>query len=209
MLAAISLPLAIPLIGGLAAISAIRFRCNPFFVQGRAGIDEEPFRVTKIRSLPEDFPEVGKHDLDDRVICRWGQFLRDSHLDELPQVLNVLDGSMSLVGPRPMIPSVLDELSSRDRTARARVKPGLTGPWQVSSAGGGALQDCAWLDGRYVENGSMALDIRLLAMTASTIMGGTPRTPDELVDRFGWRSLQVVGLSADAVAATDPELAAG
>jgi lipopolysaccharide/colanic/teichoic acid biosynthesis glycosyltransferase len=115
---------------------------------------------------------------------------------------------MSLVGPRPMIPSVLDELSSRDRMARARVKPGLTGPWQVSSAGGGALQDCAWLDGRYVENGSMAVDIRLLAMTASAILGETPPTPDELVDRLGWRSPQVIRLPVDTVATMGPELEA-
>ena len=144
--AAAALPLAVPLIAGVALVSAVRFGGNPFFVQERVGRNNKTFRVTKIRSLPKSFPRVGRHQFDHDSVCRWGKFLRDTHIDELPQLFNVLNGSMSMVGPRPMISEVLDELPREERRARSLVRPGLTGVWQVSTAGGRPLQECPELD---------------------------------------------------------------
>ena len=183
----VTLPIVVPLIATLGAVSAIRFRCQPFFVQERYGVDEETLRVIKIRSLPRDFnSSLGKQHLDESEFCRWTTVLRKSHLDELPQVFNVLGGSMSLVGPRPMIKEVVEELTPEDRAIRARVKTGMTGPWQVSAAGTKPLHECPGLDKGYVAHASFRSDLKLLALTALPALGRTGPEPEELTERLGW-----------------------
>ena len=187
LLGIVSLPIVIPLTAVLSCVSAIRFRCNPFFVQARLGVDETVFKVVKIRSLPADFDERrGKHELDDHTFEGWSAFLRDSHLDELPQFWNVLNGSMSLVGPRPMIDEVVVELEPQDRANRARVKPGLTGPWQVSTMGLAPLHDHPELDNLYVERASWSSDVRILALTFWTMLGRKPVESSSLVKTLRW-----------------------
>ncbi len=182
-----TLPITVPLTLALSLVSAIRFRCNPFFVQQRRGVGEEPFRVVKIRSLPKHFHgNRGKHELDDHDFEGWSGFLRNSHLDELPQVLNIIGGSMSIVGPRPMIDEVVDTLEPADRQKRALVKPGLTGPWQISTMGAVALHDHPELDNRYVDNATLAADLRIIAITAATVFGRKPMEPDELAAKLRW-----------------------
>jgi hypothetical protein len=114
--ALVSLVRAVVLTFIAASISLAVFRANPFFFQERRGLNEKRFNVVKIRSVPKAHPDrLGKHDLNEDEHPRWTSFLRNSHLDELPQVLNILGGSMSIVGPRPMIDQVLDELTPEDR----------------------------------------------------------------------------------------------
>jgi lipopolysaccharide/colanic/teichoic acid biosynthesis glycosyltransferase len=101
----------------------------------------------------------------DPRITRVGRFLRKSSLDELPQLVNVLRGDMSLVGPRPIVPSELDELYGTCREHYLAVQPGLTGLWQVSGRSTVVGPDRAVLDCSYVENWTLRGDVSLIART--------------------------------------------
>ncbi len=182
-----SLPVALPLTGLLSAVSLVAFRANPIFRQQRRGVDEAEFTVMKIRSLPTSFPERhGKHHIADHEFTGWSDFLRRSHLDELPQVFNIIGGSMSIVGPRPMIDEVVEELEPIDRKTRATVKPGLTGPWQISTMGSVALHDHPELDNHYVERASFRSDLRIMWLTFLGTLGKKPLEPDALIAQLGW-----------------------
>ena len=101
--------------------------------------------------------------------------MRSSHLDELPQIFNVIGGSLSLVGPRPMIDEVLDRLEPHDRALRSTVRPGMTGAWQISTMGCKALDACPELDRAYVEHATWRTDAWVLWRTALTAVGGRAR----------------------------------
>ena len=171
----------------MATISAAVFRCNPFFNQKRRGLNEEEFSVIKIRSLPKNFAQnCGKHELTGHEMAGWSSFIRRTHLDELPQVLNILDGSMSVVGPRPMIDEVVALLEPQDRQTRATIRPGLTGAWQVSTMGAVALHEHPELDNQYVEKATFLTDVRLMLVTAGTVIGRKPPTPEALSKLLRW-----------------------
>ena len=102
-----------------------------FFVQMRVGECGRPFRIIKFRSMRADAPVVPTHLLPEDFIEPWGKFLRRSKMDELPQMLNVLFGDMSLVGPRPCLPTQLDLIKARDKAGILDVRPGMTGPAQL------------------------------------------------------------------------------
>jgi len=181
------LPVVVVLTVLLSAVSAIVFRCNPFFVQSRRGVHENEFRLVKIRSLPKTFHHrQGKHDMHHHELGWWSNFLRKSHLDELPQVLNIIAGSMSVVGPRPMIDEVVDTLEPDDRIIRSMVRPGLTGPWQISTMGTESLHDHPELDNQYVEKASLASDIRIILITGAAVFGKKSLEPSRLEERLGW-----------------------
>jgi len=105
----------------------------------------------------------------DPRVTRLGQFLRSFSLDELPQLFNVLGGSMSLVGPRPHLASELAQMPS-EASRRSLVTPGLTGLWQVSGRSDLEGDDAIRLDLRYVENWSLSLDLQILWKTISAVM---------------------------------------
>ena len=163
----------LPIILVMATISAVMFRSSPFFVQQRVGLNGESIRCIKIRSLPACTPAyLDKNALNDH--CEptgWCGFLRRFHLDELPQFWHVVGGSMSLVGPRPMIESIIDEIPHRMALVRQSIRPGITGPWQVSVDGAHSLLDCLDYDETYVHRASFVLDIKLLALTAAQTVG--------------------------------------
>jgi lipopolysaccharide/colanic/teichoic acid biosynthesis glycosyltransferase len=101
-----------------------------------------------------------------------GSFLRRSSLDELPQLINVVKGHMSLVGPRPPLPEEVEEYTP-DIKRRLLVKPGLTGLWQVSGRSDLPWDEAVRLDLGYVDNWSMSLDLTILARTGSAVVRGT------------------------------------
>lgn len=107
----------------------------------------------------------------DPRVTRVGSLLRRYSLDELPQLFNVLGGSMSLVGPRPPLPREVAEYGD-DLRRRLLVKPGLTGLWQVSGRSDLDLEESTRLDLQYVENWSPAFDVMILAKTAQAVFGG-------------------------------------
>ena len=155
------------------------------FRQPRAGLDGRTFMCWKFRTMldgsdaqrPQLRDEANLDGAifkmqDDPRVTRVGRLLRRYSLDELPQLLMVLDGAMSLVGPRP---HPLDDVERYDDTARRRlaVKPGMTGLWQVSGRSDLDWDEGVLLDLHYVENWSLALDLVLLARTASAVLRGT------------------------------------
>jgi lipopolysaccharide/colanic/teichoic acid biosynthesis glycosyltransferase len=131
---AVAVPLAIvaaPVCVLLLAIVAVESPGSPLLAQQRVGRGQRTFRMLKIRTMQRDTPQVGSHDVGRASITRVGAVLRRLKLDELPQLLNVIGGSMSLVGPRPCLPSQSVLIAERERRGVFALKPGVTGPAQL------------------------------------------------------------------------------
>jgi exopolysaccharide biosynthesis polyprenyl glycosylphosphotransferase len=145
-----------------------------FFVQERIGRDGRPFRMYKFRTmhhhLSGDAPTPRSH--DDPRITAIGRWLRRFSLDELPQFLNVLGGSMSVVGPRPEMRFIVEQYGPLDRE-RLRVKPGITGLWQISYARELAIHQNLDYDLYYIEHQSLLLDLVIIALTGFAVVKGT------------------------------------
>lgn len=181
-------PVALPLVLGLAMAVAIDGGA-PFFWQARVGRGGRNFQMLKLRSMrvhaeraltellmsdPAAALEWRTHQKlrNDPRITRVGRWLRRSSLDELPQLWNVLRGEMSLVGPRPMLPcqSVL-----YPGTAYFRVRPGITGPWQVFARNAKGFADRAKFDTAYVQEIRLHRDLALICCTFGAVARGTGR----------------------------------
>lgn len=153
------------------------------FMQERVGMEGKPFRMLKFRSMVVDAEQrlveiqhrnEGNGVLfkirNDPRITRVGSFIRKYSLDELPQLFNIFNGSMSLVGPRPPLPREV-EVYEHDVRRRLLVKPGLTGLWQVSGRSNLSWQDSVRLDLYYVENWSLAGDLVIILRTVRAVFG--------------------------------------
>lgn len=105
---------------------------QPIFIQYRVGKNDKPFRLLKFRTMSLETESVASHKVDSSKVTRLGRFLRQRKLDELPQLINVLLGSMSLVGPRPCLYSQIDVIESRSLVGLIDYKPGITGLSQIS-----------------------------------------------------------------------------
>jgi lipopolysaccharide/colanic/teichoic acid biosynthesis glycosyltransferase len=180
----------LPLIACLAAIIRLDSPGPVFFRQERLGRDGIPFRMWKFRSMYHGSDE-GRHraaasawfaaqptadgykTLADPRITRAGRFLRRTSLDELPQLFNVVRGEMSLVGPRPGIAYELNHYLTW-YFERQRVKPGMTGLWQISGRDRVSAQEMMALDVRYVREHTLWLDFKILALTLPALMGRFP-----------------------------------
>ncbi len=142
------------------------------FRQERAGINGKPFVFLKFRTMRTDADPYGaspKSGSDPRL-TGIGRFLREYSLDELPQLVNILKGEMSMVGPRPLYVSQIAEWNERQRR-RLEVKPGLTGLAQVSGRGELTVEEKLELDVRYVETASFGLDCRIILATVCQVFG--------------------------------------
>jgi lipopolysaccharide/colanic/teichoic acid biosynthesis glycosyltransferase len=169
--------LALPLILLLSLGSAVAFGAWPIFVQPRVGREGRLFRCLKIRSLPVSAPpSADRHELAAVRNCPFGRFLRTSHLDELPQLLLVPLGTMSLVGPRPAIPELLEHFHEEAFADRCAIRPGCTGLWQVSDAGEGPIYGAPEYDQCYLRDYSLRLDVEILARTVGLMLRGARPT---------------------------------
>lgn len=169
----------------VSLVSAVVFRARPLFVQERVGLGGKPFKVVKVRSLPTSWrADEGKHELQQRQMPKVSNLIRGTHLDEVPQVINVLLGQMSFVGPRPMITGVLALLPSEIARARAQVRPGITGAWQISTMGGAPLHECPGPDIAYVEHASARGDIWLIWHTVAAHLWGEGLEPNAVALRL-------------------------
>jgi exopolysaccharide biosynthesis polyprenyl glycosylphosphotransferase len=177
------LMLALPLLG-LALLIRSTSRGPALFHQTRVGRRGREFRVVKFRTMVEGAEGlkealIASNELDgvlfkmrnDPRITRVGTFLRRYSLDELPQLLNVVRGEMSLVGPRPPLPEEVAQYGA-DVRRRLVVKPGMTGLWQVSGRSDLTWEESVRLDLRYVENWSLILDLQILWKTWSVVIRG-------------------------------------
>ncbi len=145
-----------------------------FFTQKRVGIHKTHFPILKFRTMRIDTPsDVPTHLLEnpDQWITRVGKFLRRTSLDELPQVFNILVGQMSVVGPRPALWNQFDLIAERDKYGANDVLPGLTGWAQISGRDELEIPEKAKLDGYYVQNLSLAMDVKCIFGTVSAVIG--------------------------------------
>ncbi|MFN6977449.1 MAG: sugar transferase [Gemmobacter sp.] len=179
-------PIVVPVIAVLAALVALDGG-RPFYVQDRVGRNGRHFRLWKLRTMVVDADARMEAHLasdpaarrewdekqklqDDPRITRVGHLLRKTSLDELPQLLNVLKGDMSLVGPRPMM---VAQQMLYPSTAYFTVRPGITGYWQTSDRNRTTFAARAQFDGAYVADLSLPTDIAVLLRTVSVVIRGT------------------------------------
>ena len=163
----------LPVILVIAVGSALTLRAWPFFVQERIGRDGQTFRFLKIRTLPTATnPYADKYSLAELDIPRFTRLLRALHLDELPQLLLVVLGRMSLVGPRPEMPTLHAALPPGFAQARSRVRPGCTGLWQVGVDCDGLIGEAPEYDAYYVAHRSQRLDLWILWQTVRKVVSG-------------------------------------
>lgn len=149
----------------LIVLGAVKMKGNPFFTQLRPGKDEKIFKLIKFRSMTCETDEEGNLLPDAQRMTRYGQLLRASSLDELPELLNILKGDMALVGPRPQL--VRDMVfMTEDQRRRHRIRPGLTGLAQVSGRNNITWEQKLQYDLTYLDSGiTLFGDIKILLMT--------------------------------------------
>jgi lipopolysaccharide/colanic/teichoic acid biosynthesis glycosyltransferase len=175
VVSAVLLALSAPVL--LAAAIAIRLESagHPIYRQRRAGQDGRPFDVIKLRTMVDGAEHTGAGlavNENDSRITRVGAFLRRTSLDELPNLLNVLRGDMSLIGPRPTLPAQVEQYTARQRE-RLRIKPGMTGWAQVNGRASLPWSERIELDLFYIEHRSLVLDARILWRTFTMVLGGS------------------------------------
>jgi len=135
-----------------------------FFLQERIGYQNRPFKIIKFKTMRDLRDTNGELLPDAQRLTRWGNFLRKTSIDELPQIINILKGDMRLVGPRPLLPEYLP-LYSKRQLKRHEVKPGITGWAQINGRDALSWQEKFELDIWYVENRSFWLDVKILWLT--------------------------------------------
>lgn len=148
---------------------AIANRGKPFFTQRRPGRDGRIFTIIKFKTMNDRRDAGGNLLPDDKRLTAVGKFVRKTSLDELPQLLNVLKGDMSFVGPRPLLPEYLPLYNQRQRR-RHDVKPGITGWAQVNGRNAISWEQKFEYDVWYVENQSFLLDLKILLLTAKKVV---------------------------------------
>ena len=166
ILASILIILFSPLLGLIAILIRLHSRGPILFHQKRIGLHNVPFVMYKFRSMYIDVPEyAAKPDSpDDPRITPIGKWLRQTSLDELPQLFNVMKGEMSLVGPRPEMPFLAEQYKEWENM-RHIVRPGMTGLWQLGPHRYASIRDGIPLDLEYIENLSFWNDLKILVRT--------------------------------------------
>ncbi|HEX8572081.1 MAG TPA: sugar transferase [Allosphingosinicella sp.] len=158
-----------PLLLMVAAAVAIKLGRPVLFAQQRTGWKKRPFRILKFRSMLDARDPEGRPLPDEQRLTRFGSWLRAWSLDELPSLINILRGEMSLVGPRPLLPQY-DELYTPKQARRFEVRPGVTGWAQVNGRNAIGWSEKFAYDRWYVDHQSFALDLKILAITVARVL---------------------------------------
>lgn len=158
-----------PLLGMLTVIGAFEMKGNPFFTQERPGKDEKIFKLVKFRTMTNAKDKDGNLLSDADRLTRYGKFLRNTSLDELPELFNILKGDMSVIGPRPLLVKYLPRYNQHQHR-RHEVKPGLSGWAQVNGRNAISWEDKFNYDVEYVDNYSIVMDIKILFMTILNVL---------------------------------------
>lgn len=156
----------------LAVSLALRFAnkgAGVFFTQARPGKNGKIFRVVKFKTMTDERDPAGNLLPDAERTTKLGNFLRKTSLDELPQLFNIFKGDMSIVGPRPLLPEYLP-LYSREQSRRHEIRPGVTGWAQTHGRNAISWKKKFELDVWYVDNVSLALDLKILFLTALKVL---------------------------------------
>lgn len=157
-----------PVIFVVAFLIRLKLGTPILFTQMRPGLHGKVFKMVKFRSMLDLIDSKGRMLSDDMRLTTFGRFLRSTSLDELPGLLNVLKGDMSLVGPRPLLMEYLP-LYTLEQARRHEVRPGITGWAQVNGRNSISWEDKFRLDVWYVDNRSFWLDIKILFLTVKKV----------------------------------------
>jgi lipopolysaccharide/colanic/teichoic acid biosynthesis glycosyltransferase len=185
LIALLLLAILSPLILVTMILLAIANKGNIFFLQLRPGINSKPFKIIKFKTMRDDFDENGIPLPDEERLTKIGQFVRSASLDELLQLINVIKGDMSLVGPRPLLMQYLTRYSLEHE-----VKPGISGWAQVNGRNAISWEEKFRLDVEYVEKQSFFLDIKILWMTFLNVIQRKGISADGHVTMGEFKGLQ-------------------
>lgn len=172
---AASAPLWVPLVGVLAAINRVLNGPPVLFSQERAGLEGKPFSLLKFRTMINDadaYLDEDGHPTRDRI-TGFGKVMRRSSLDELPQLFNVLRGEMSLVGPRPVLPSWVEKFPRKEAHPRFSVRPGLTGLAQIAGRNTVPWTRRLALDAQWAEQPSTLNYVKIIVSTPAALLRPT------------------------------------
>ncbi len=161
----------IPCVALVALLVRLNLGRPVFFRQTRPGLNARPFELIKFRTMTERRDEQGNALPDEQRLTPFARLLRATSLDELPELINVLRGEMSLVGPRPLLMQYLPLYSAR-QARRHEVKPGLTGWAQINGRNALSWDEKLEMDVWYVEHRSLWLDVKILALTFWKVFSG-------------------------------------
>ena len=158
-----------PLLIPITVLLALANNGKPFFFQKRPGKNERIFNIVKFKTMTDEKDENGNLLPDEKRLTAVGKFVRKTSIDEIPQLINVLIGNMSLIGPRPLLPQYLPLYSERQRK-RHDVKPGITGWAQVNGRNAISWTKKFEYDVWYVENLSFGLDLKIIIRTIRKVV---------------------------------------
>lgn len=158
-----------PIILLTIVLLAIANKGQIFFLQLRPGLYGKPFKIIKFKTMKDSFDENGKPLPDQLRLTKVGQLIRSSSLDELLQLINVIKGEMSLVGPRPLLMQYLSRYT-KEQARRHEVKPGITGWAQVNGRNAISWEEKFRLDVEYVRKQSFQLDVKILFKTILNVL---------------------------------------
>lgn len=161
----------------IAVLVRLKLGSPVLFRQQRPGLNEEPFGMIKFRTMRDLQDDSGQMLPDSERLTPFGSALRRTSLDELPELLNVLRGDMSLVGPRPLLLRYTPFMTDEERR-RYSVRPGITGWAQINGRNTTPWDDRLAMDVWYVDNQSLRLDVRILLATVGRVLGRSDVHPD-------------------------------
>lgn len=153
----------------LMIAGAIAMGGDPFFTQKRPGKNEKIFKLIKFRTMNNRKDKHGKLLPDEKRLTKYGRFLRKTSLDELPELINILAGDMSVVGPRPLLVSYIDRYNAKQKR-RHEVRPGLTGLAQVNGRNAISWEDKFKYDVAYVDKITFMGDVKIILKTAKNVL---------------------------------------
>ena len=169
LLSLIAILLLSPLLIILIIVGIIKMGGNPFFTQERPGKNGKVFKLVKFKSMNNKKDENGKLLPDEVRLTSYGKFIRNTSLDELPELINILKGDMAIVGPRPLLVRYLTRYN-KTQARRHEVRPGLTGLAQVNGRNAISWEEKFRYDVEYVDNISFLLDIKIICKTALKVI---------------------------------------
>ena len=152
----------------LTVLGAFMMKGNPFFTQQRPGKDEKIFRLIKFRTMTCEKDKEGNLLPDEQRLNKYGKLLRSTSLDELPELINILIGDMSIVGPRPLLVRYLPRYNAEQKR-RHEVRPGLTGYAQANGRNAISWEEKFRLDVEYVDHLTFGMDVKILFQTVGKI----------------------------------------
>jgi undecaprenyl phosphate N,N'-diacetylbacillosamine 1-phosphate transferase len=150
-------------------ILCFSFRGNCFFIQKRPGLNKKIFKVLKFKTMNDDRDDKGRLLPDSKRLTKVGRFIRSTSIDELPQLFNILNGDMSLIGPRPLLTRYLDRYTI-EQARRHEVRPGISGWAQVNGRNSISWDERFKLDLWYVDNVSLYLDLKIVIFTLKKVL---------------------------------------